>query len=143
MNKAKIIFNQTMMISTAVLFGMGIETAIMFLVAGQYMIEWQWYIPLSIVLVGFLCALASLVLYDETDNESHQRLRVVIHFILVLGIVSLFGYLFDWYSDLTGYLIIAIMYVIIYTFVWISTLWMLKADEKKINDAIDRIRDEE
>ncbi len=132
-----------MMISTAVLFGMGIETAIMFLVAGQYMIEWQWYIPLSIVLVGFLCALASLVLYDETDNESHQRLRVVIHFILVLGIVSLFGYLFDWYSDLTGYLIIAIMYVIIYTFVWISTLWMLKADEKKINDAIDRIRDEE
>ena len=132
-----------MMISTAVLFGMGIETAIMFLVAGQYMIEWQWYIPLSVVLVGFLCALASLVLYDETDNESHQRLRVVIHFILVLGIVSLFGYLFDWYSDLTGYLIIAIMYVIIYTFVWISTLWMLKADEKKINDAIDRIRDEE
>ena len=90
-----------------------------------------------------MCALASLVLYDETDNESHQRLRVVIHFILVLGIVSLFGYLFDWYSDLTGYLIIAIMYVIIYTFVWISTLWMLKADEKKINDAIDRIRDEE
>lgn len=143
MNKAKIIFNQTMMISTAVLFGMGIETAIMFLVAGQYMIEWQWYIPLSVVLVGFLCALASLVLYDETDNESHQRLRVVIHFILVLGIVSLFGYLFDWYSDLTGYLIIAIMYVIIYTFVWISTSWMLKADEKKINDAIDRIRDEE
>ncbi|MCR4849850.1 MAG: DUF3021 domain-containing protein [Lachnospiraceae bacterium] len=143
MNKAKIIFNQTMMISTAVLFGMGIRTAILFLVAGQYMIEWQWYIPLSVVLVGFLCALASLVLYDETDNESHQRLRVVIHFILVLGIVSLFGYLFDWYSDLTGYLIIAIMYVIIYTFVWISTLWMLKVDEKKINDAIDRIRDEE
>ncbi|MCR5507799.1 MAG: DUF3021 domain-containing protein [Lachnospiraceae bacterium] len=144
MNKAKIIFNQTLMISTAILFGMGIRTAVLYLAAGQYMINWQWYIPLSIVMVGFFCALASLILYDDSDaGRISQRLRICIHFLLVFGIVSLFGYLFDWYSDLPQYLLIVIMYIVIYAFVWISTIWILKADADKINDAIKEIRDEE
>ena len=41
MNKTKIIFNQTLMISTAILFGMGVRTAILFAAAGEYMINWQ------------------------------------------------------------------------------------------------------
>jgi hypothetical protein len=35
------------------------------------------------------------------------------------------------------------MYIIIYAFVWIATIWMLRADADKINDAISEIRDEE
>ena len=144
MNKAKLIFNQTLMISTAILFGMGIRTAILYLTAGQYMINWQWYIPLSIVLVGFLCSLASFLLYDDAvGSVASMRIRKILHFLLVFGIVSLSGYFLDWYSDLTQYLLIVIMYIIIYAFVWIATIWMLRADADKINDAISEIRDEE
>lgn len=144
MNRAKLIFNQTLMISTAILFGMGIRTAVLFAAAGEYMISWQWYIPLSIVGVGFLCALASLILYDDSAaGKVNMRLRICLHCILVLAIVSLSGHFFNWYSNLTEYMVIVIMYIIIYAFVWISTVWMLKADEKKINDAISEIRDEE
>ena len=57
--------------------------------------------------------------------------------------MSLSGHFCGWYSNLSEYLIIVIMYIIIYAFVWIATVWMLKVDEKKINDAISEIRDEE
>ena len=144
MNRAKLIFNQTLMISTAILFGMGIRTAVHFATADEYMINWQWYIPLSIIAVGFLCALASLILYDDSaTGKVNMRVRVCLHCILVLAIVSLSGHFFNWYSSLAEYLIIVIMYIIIYAFVWIATVWMLKVDEKKINDAISEIRDEE
>ena len=144
MSRAKIIFNQTLMISTAILFGMGIRTAVLYFVSDRYMLSWQWYIPLSIIIVGFLCATASLLLYDDSaENKVKLPVRICLHFLLVLGIVSASGYLFEWYSKLGEYLIILVMYVIIYAFVWISTVWMLKADEKKINDAINEIRDEE
>ena len=144
MNRAKLIFNQTLMISTAILFGMGIRTAVLFMTTGEYMISWEWYIPLSIVGVGFLCALASLILYDDyMGAKVNMRLRICLHCIFVFTIVSLSGHFFNWYSSLIEYLLIVIMYIIIYAFVWIATAWMLKADEKKINDAISEIRDEE
>ena len=144
MNKAKIIFNQTLMVSTGILFCMGVRSAVLSILSGRDNIGWQWYIPLSIIFVGFLCALASLLLYDDGAGSGWAiRIRVIIHFILVFGIVSLSGYLFRWYANAFEYLIIVIMYILIYAFVWISTAWMLKADEKKINDAIDQIRDDE
>ncbi len=144
MNKAKLIFNQTLMISTAILFGMGVRTGILFLAKGKEMLTWEWYIPLSIVLVGFFCSLASLLLYNDFEgNRAKTRIRIALHFVLVLVIVSLFGYLFHWYSDLTEYLLIVIMYILIYAFVWFATVWIMKADEKKINEAINEIRDEE
>ena len=144
MNRAKLIFNQTLMVSTAILFGMGVRTAVLFVTAGEYMISWQWYIPLSIVAVGFLCALVSLILYDDSmGGKVNMRMRICLHCLLVFTIVSLSGHFFGWYTNLTEYLLIVIMYIIIYAFVWISTAWMLKADEKKINDAISEIRDEE
>ena len=38
---------------------------------------------------------------------------------------------------------IAIIYVITYGFVWASTIWIFKEDEKKINEAIKDIQDKE
>lgn len=144
MNKAKLIFNHTLMISTAILFGLGVRTAVMFFATGSYMINWEWYIPLSIIAVGFLCSLASLLLYDDPAiSRANMRVRICLHFLLVLAIVSISGCFFGWYSDLAGYLLILIMYILIYAFVWISTVWMLRTDEKKINEAINEIRDEE
>ncbi|MCR5502411.1 MAG: DUF3021 domain-containing protein [Lachnospiraceae bacterium] len=145
MNKAKFIFNQALMISTSILFCMGVRTAILFFTKGIDMAGWEWYVPLSIVIVGFLCAPVSLLLLydDQAKSAWTMRLRICLHCLLVFGIVSLSGYLFHWYSDLAGFLVVALIYIIIYVFVWIATTWILKADEKKINDAIDQIRDEE
>jgi uncharacterized membrane protein YphA (DoxX/SURF4 family) len=69
--------------------------------------------------------------------------KVVIHFICIFAAVSLFGLLFGWYTDLAGFLVIAVMIVIIYAFTWVATYWLLKSDENKINDALKDVRDDE
>ncbi len=144
MNKVKLIYNQTLMISTGILFAMGIRAVVLYFTDGEYMINWQWYIPISIIIAGFFCALASLILYMEDENKKiNMYLPKVIHFVLVCGIVSLCGYIFRWYTNLREYLFIAMLYVIIYVCVWAYSIWMFKSDEKKINEAINEIRDEE
>ena len=64
-------------------------------------------------------------------------------FLLLFGGVEGCGYLFGWYDSAAGFAVIGGMYVLIYGFVWAASIWMGKADEKKINEAIDGIRDEE
>ena len=144
MNKVKLIYNQTLMISTGILFAMGIRAVVLYFLKGEYMVNWQWYIPISIVIAGFLCALASLILYWEDEkNKANAYAAKGIHFVLVCGIVSLCGYIFRWYTNLREYLFIALLYVIIYVCVWVYSIWMFKNDEKMINKAIDEIRDED
>ena len=144
MKKWKLIFSQTLMISTGILFGVGVQALIQHLNTGMKNLEWQWYIPLSIIFTGFLCALASLfLLEDEGEKVSRSGLRIVLHFLFLFGVVAGCGYLFGWYDNALGLAVIGGMYVLIYGFVWAGSLWMGKADEKKINEAIDQIRDEE
>ena len=50
MNRAKLIFNQTLMVSTAILFGMGVRTAVLFVTTGEYPIKG---IPAPAVPTGF------------------------------------------------------------------------------------------
>lgn len=144
MNKAKLVFNQTIMISTAILFGLGVQTSQYYMMGDVSVIEWPWYIPLSIILTGFLCSIPSL-LFVEDDKLSikHIKVRIVLHFICLLGVVSLCGYLFHWYDSWSNYVPIVVMYVLIYCFVWLATLWMTKSDENKINEAIKDIQDED
>ena len=144
MNKAKIIFNQTIMISTAILFGLGIQMIIQHFISGSETLVLDWYIPISICLTGFLCSLPTYFLLDlDTLEKKVMWMRIGIHFILVGGIVVLCGYLFDWYGDLFDVRKIVIMYSIIYVFVWIITAWIGKSDEIKINAAIKDIHDSE
>ena len=144
MNKIKILFNQTLMISTAILFGVGIQMLIRHFLKNDDMLTWPWYVPLSIVLTGFLCSLPTMVLiYDTEISRKRMLVRIAIHFVLVGSIVSLCGFLFKWYETLDEYLPILIMYIVIYLFVWAATGWLTKSDEKKINAAIKDIQDRE
>lgn len=144
MKKLKLIFNQTLMISTAILFGIGIQSLLLHFTQGTEVLRWQWYIPLSIVLTGFVCSLPTrFFLSIDHLSKGMLYLRIAIHFVSIGGIVSLCGYLFRWYESLQAYLPILAMYVVIYCFVWIATAWMVKLDEKKINDAIKDLQDEE
>ena len=67
----------------------------------------------------------------------------MLHCILELGIISLAGWIFRWYTTGSEYLIVMIFYFLIYGFVWLATLWMQKMDEEKINQALREIQDEE
>ena len=53
------------------------------------------------------------------------------------------GYVFKWYRHLDGALFVAIEYVGVYIFVWLASMWIGLVDEKKINNALDSIRDED
>ena len=53
------------------------------------------------------------------------------------------GWLFGWYDDVESLISISIVFLIIYVFVWLSSHWLDKQDEKKINQALDEIRDSE
>ncbi len=144
MNKMKLVFNQTMMVTSAVLFGLGIEALITHLAGDDNYFEWQWYIPLSIVLTGFLSSLPSILLVDNEKLTRRQLyIRLLLHFLCVYGIVAGCATVFDWYDTALGFGVISFMYVIIYFFVWVASWWLLKSDEKKINEALDEIRDKE
>ena len=144
MQKAKIIFHQTVMISAAILFGIGVQMILQHYIEGAESLTLSWNVPISICFTGFLCSLPTYFLLDlDSLKKNVMWMRIVIHFISVGGIVVLCGYLFDWYGSLFNVQSTLIMYSIIYIFVWFVTAWIAKADEIKINTAIKDIQDSE
>ena len=144
MQKLKIIFHQTFMISTAILFGIGMLMLIQHFGSGVQNFSLQWSDPLSICFTGFLSSLPTYFLLDmDSLKKSEVWIRMGIHFVLVLGIVVLCASLFHWFGQIINLRILCLMYSLIYLFVWGATAWMAKADEIKINEAIKDLQDSE
>ena len=144
MQKVKTIFSQTLMISTAILFGIGMLMLIQHFLLGVQTFSFQWSDPLSICLTGFLSSLPTYFLLDlDNLKKSEVRIRMGIHFVSVLGIVVLCASLFRWFGQIINLRILCFMYSLIYLFVWGVTAWMAKADEIKINEAIKDLQDSE
>jgi len=142
MQKAKIIFHQTVMISAAILFGIGVQMILQHYIEGAESLTLSWNVPISICFTGFLCSLPTYFLLDlDSLKKNAMWMRIVIHFISVGGIVVLCGFLFDWYGSLFNVQSTLIMYSIIYIFVWFVTAWIAKSDEIKINAAIKDMQD--
>lgn len=142
MKKIKILFQQSMIISTGILFAIAVEGIVCHLMGQD--ILFAWYHPISIILAGFLCALPTLVWLSEEELTKMQFIiRIILHCILLFGIVSLMGYLFHWYENLWEYLFVVLAYFVIYIFVWLVSIWLWKWEENKINRALESIRDKE
>ena len=142
MQKVKTIFSQTLMISTAILFGIGILMLVQHFSLGVQTFSFQWSDPLSICFTGFLSSLPTYFLLDlDNLKKSEVRIRIGIHFVSVLGIVVLCAQLFHWFGQIINLRILCLMYSIIYLFIWCATAWMAKADEIKINEAIKDLQD--
>lgn len=144
MQKVKTIFSQTLMISTAILFGIGILMLVQHFSLGVQMFSFQWSDPLSICLTGFLSSLPTYFLLDmDSLKKSEVWIRMGLHFVSVLGIVVFCARLFHWFGQIINLRILCLMYSLIYLFVWGATAWMAKADEIKINEAIKDLQDSE
>ena len=144
MQKVKTIFSQTLMISTAILFGIGILMLVQHFLLGVQTFSFQWSDPLSICLTGFLSSLPTYFLLDlDSLKKSEVWIRMGLHFVSVLGIVVLCASLFHWFGQIINLRILCLMYILIYLFVWGATVWMAKADEIKINEAIKDLQDSE
>ena len=129
MNILKKLFVQSMVISTSILFLNGISAVIQHFRGTDLVL--QWYHPLTIVLAGILCAVPTILL------------RVALHCLALYAVIAGAGYLFGWYTDTESFLSVSVIFFLVYAFVWLSSLWLDKQDEKKINRALDAIRDEE
>jgi len=144
MQKVKTIFSQTLMISTAILFGIGMLMLVQHFSLGVQTFSFQWGDPLSICLTGFLSSLPTYFLLDMDSLKKREVwIRMGIHFVSVLGIVVLCASLFHWFGQIINLRILCLMYSIIYLFIWCATAWMAKADEIKINEAIKDLQDSE
>ncbi|MBR3105989.1 MAG: DUF3021 family protein [Clostridia bacterium] len=142
MNAAKKLFVQSMVISTSILFLNGINAVIQHFAGNDIIL--QWYHPISIVLTAILCSLPTVLLLDwEQWDRKTLWLRVTLHCLALYAAVAGAGWVFKWYTDMEGFIAVSIIFFVIYVFVWLSSHWLDKQDEKKINRALDEIRDSE
>ena len=142
MNIVKKLFIQVMIIATSILFLNGINMVIQHFAGND--IALQWYHPITIILTAVFCALPTILLRDsdQWDRKTFWR-RVPLHCLLLYAVVAGAGRLFRWYDDAESLASITVIFFIIYVFVWLSGHWLDKQDEKKINHALDTIRDTE
>lgn len=142
MNMAKKLFVQSMAISTGILLVNGINMVFRHF-DGQDVV-FLWYHPLSIVLTGILCALPTILLRNmEEWPPKVFWCRVALHGSGLYAIVMGVGWLFGWYQELDSFISVSIVFLLVYVFVWISSRWMDKQDVKKINQALEAVRDSE
>ena len=142
MNAAKKLFVQSMIISTSILFLNGINAVFQHFAGNDIVLAW--YHPISIVLTSVVCALPTVLLLDwEQWDKKTLWLRVALHCLALYAAVAGAGWLFAWYVDIEGFIAVSAVFFVIYVFVWLSSHWLDKQDEKKINQALDEIRDRE
>ena len=142
MNIVKKLFVQSMIISTSILFLNGINMVIQHLAGNDLTL--QWFHPISIILTAVLCSLPTILLResDQWDRKTFWR-RVPLHCLSLYAVVAGAGWLFGWYGNVESWISVTIIFFIIYVFVWLSSHWLDKQDEKKIDHALDTIRDPE
>ena len=146
MNKLKLWLEQTMTISFAIYVGIIIE-GLVYAMKGDSLASFNlsWLQLVSVILTGAVCSLPTIFwLVSDTDIPKNKFIvRIILHCIGLYAVVSLFGWVFKWYTQIVGFIMITLIYFLVYVFVWCVSLWFHKRDENQINKALDDIRDEE
>lgn len=146
MNKLKLWLEQTMMISFAILVGIILEGLVCRVFGGEPLSEFNldWIQLVSVVLTGSVCSVPTVLFLTELEGSKKSVLmKIALHCVGLYAIVSLFGWLFKWFTNAAGFIMITVFFFLVYVFVWVVTLWFHKRDDNKINQALDGIRDAE
>lgn len=146
MIKLKLWLEQTMTISFAIYVGIIIE-GLVYAMKGDALTSFNlsWLQLVSVIITGAVCSLPT-IFWLVTDNDLPKNkyiVRIILHCIGLYAVVSLFGWIFKWYTQIDGFIMITIIFFLVYVFVWCVSLWFHKRDENQINKALDDIRDEE
>ena len=142
MSAVKKLFVQSTVISTSILFLNGVNAVIQHLAGHDIVL--LWYHPVTIVLTGILCAVPTVLLLDSDQWDRRTFIiRVSSHCLALYAVILGAGWLFGWYTDLESCAGVTVVFILVYLFVWLSGHWLDKQDEKKINHALDAIRDRE
>lgn len=146
MNRLKFWLEQTMTISFAILVGIILEGVVYLIFRGQSLEQFSlsWIQLLSIVLTGAVCSVPTVIWLSDYDIPKNKFIvQLIIHCIGLYAIVAVFGWIFNWYSQANGFIMMTVIYFMVYVFVWLVSLWFHKREDSKINNALDDIRDEE
>lgn len=146
MNKMKLWLEQTMMISFAIFVGIMLEGVVYALMGDDlFSFSISWIQILSVILTGALCSIPTSICFTDIDHltKSGFLVRLILHCAGLYVIVALFGWIFKWFVQLDGFIMMTVIYFLVYVFVWLVTGWFYKRDDKKINKALDDIRDED
>ena len=140
MRIVKMIAMQFLLITVGMLLGIGLMNVLL-----RDYNDLPWFFPFEILAVALSTALASLVYSSKNElSKKGMMIRQIIHFILLLVIVYSYGYLFNWWSELSGILIVGAIFLGIYAIVFIVTYRMERKDSFKINEALKKLpKDEE
>ena len=140
MRIVKMIAMQFLLITVGMLLGIGLMN-----VFTRDYNDLPWFFPFEILAVALSTALASLVYLSKNElSKKGMMIRQIIHFILLLVIVYSYGYLFKWWSELSGVFIVGAIFLGIYAIVFIVTYRMERKDSFKINEALKKLpKDEE
>lgn len=140
MRIVKMIAMQFLLITVGMLLGIGLMNVLL-----RDYNDLPWFFPFEILAVALSTALASLVYLSKNElSKKGMMIRQIIHFILLLVIVYSYGYLFKWWSELSGILIVGAIFLGIYAIVFIVTYRMERKDSFKINEALKKLpKDEE
>lgn len=134
----KTLCEQIMMVSFGILVAISIEEIVNYMLGNSFSL--QWYITISIIIVSVLGCLPNLILYSSWGNK---KIRIAIHFILEFAVVMGGGYLFQWYTNALYFGITAASMTVIYCMVWVGSTLLYRYDERRINMALDALRDED
>lgn len=130
------------MISTGTLFVAGINGVKSYLTGTEF--GFAWYYPFSIILLGILCAVpTALFILDAEGRKDITRCSLILHFLSEWAVTAMMGWVFRWYASSLQLLEISMDFVAVYIFVWTSTLWLFRQEDKKINRALKDIQDDE
>ena len=99
----------------------------------------------SVILLVAALALIVTVLLQNSDQWDRKTLliRVSAHCLTLYAAVAGTGRLLGWYADAESFAAVSVVFFAVYAFVWLASHWLDKQDEKKINQALDGIRDSE
>lgn len=144
MSKLKVLFQQAITITSGILLVVALEGILVHFLGEADDFALRWYHPISMIIAGLVCAVPTLALSGYEELEKRRVIaRIFIHCILLYVLVALMGYVFRWYSTLWGFAYVSVAYFLVYIFVWVSSRWVYKQDDIKINEALKDIQDSE
>lgn len=137
-NAFKIIGLQILLISFGILLGNGMIALISGCLGDEY--TYSIYFPFAIIITAVCTALPTLIFYIK---KGPYILKIIIHFIILLGVVMFAAYVFDWAREFKDFLPVLLVFIPIYIAVWVVSYIKHKNDEKQINTALINNIDED